>query len=83
MAHQFIISTMGKRGQFKHRKCGNWVTAQYGFCPICYKDRLERKQRINKLSKPKGIMPKGYGQDTGYVFTDKLTKPKGWETRPQ
>jgi len=29
-----------KRGQFKHRKCGNWVTAQYGFCPRCYPERL-------------------------------------------
>jgi hypothetical protein len=24
-------------------------------------------------------MPKGYGQDTRYVFTDKPTMPKGWE----
>jgi len=53
-----------KRGQFKHRKCGNWVTAQYGFCPICYKGRLERKPKIKKLSKPQDTMPKGYGQDT-------------------
>jgi hypothetical protein len=70
-----------KIGQFKHRKCGRWVTAQYGFCPICYKDRqerLQRKPKIKKLSKPKGTMPKGYGQNTRYVFTDKPTMPKGW-----
>ena len=70
-----------KRGQFKHRKCGRWITAQYGFCPICYKDRLERlerKPKIKKLSKPQGTMPKGYGQDTRYVFTVKPTMPKGW-----
>ena len=60
-----------KRGQFKHRKCGRWVTAQYGFCPICYKDRLERKPRIKALNKPV--------KDTRYVFTDKPTMPKGWE----
>jgi hypothetical protein len=72
-----------RRGEFKHSKCGRWVTAQYGFCPKCYPERLLPKPRIKKLSKPKGTMPKGYGQDTRYVFTDKPTMPKGWETRPQ
>ena len=69
-------------GSFKHSKCGRIVISQYGFCPICYPDRLERLEQktIKKLSKqkPKGTMPKGYGQDTRYVFTDKPTMPKGW-----
>lgn len=62
------------------QKMWYWVTAQYGSCPICYKDRLERlerKPKIKKLSNPKGTMPKGYGQDTRYVFPDKPTMPKG------
>jgi hypothetical protein len=31
-----------RRGYFKHGKCGNLVTAQYGFCPRCYPKRLEK-----------------------------------------
>ena len=76
-----------KRGQFKHRKCGRWVTAQYGFCPICYKDRPEPKARkvFNKRDKEKekekeimSRMSRGWRTDTRYVFTDKPTMPKGW-----
>jgi len=72
---------------FKHSKCGRIVTAQYGFCPICYKDRLEPKPRkvLNKRDKEKekekeimSRMSRGWRTDTRYVFTDKPTMPKGW-----
>ena len=75
-------------GEFKHSKCGRWVTAQYGFCPKCYPERLEPKPRkvFNKRDKEKekekeimSRMSRGWRTDTRYVFTDKPTMPKGWK----
>jgi hypothetical protein len=94
MPHVFYCSSCGEWGRrfnygcrkcrigmFKHSKCGCIVTSQYGFCPECYPERLDKllKPKPKKVKKYKNgdkpTMPCSYEERFKWIPSDKPTLP--------